>query len=238
MIHIIKYLKTESLADGTAAFYFEKPYGFSFVAGQFGEFTLLNPSDSDEKGNTRTFSFASAPEEEYIAIATRLRDTAFKRVLKGYKPGTELMLEAPLGIFKLHDDSERAAVFIAGGIGITPFRSMIISATQQKLPHKIFLFYSNRKPQDTAYLEELEELQKHNPNYKLISTMTKAEKEDNWSGETGYINAEMLKKYLTDALNPIYYLAGPEMMITSMRQMLNEIGVKNDDIRIEKFIGY
>ncbi len=239
MIHLIKYLKTETIAKETAAFYFKKPLGFVYKAGQSGNFTLINPPETDTEGNSRSFSLISAPNEEYLAIATRLRDTAFKRVLRGLKPGEELIFEAPLGNLTLQDNTSRPAIFLAGGIGIAPFRSIILGATEKKLTHKIYLFYSNKNPEDAPFLEELSALQGENENFKLIATMTQTDKSrTDWSGETGYINAALLSKHLPDLMNPIYYLAGPIAMVQALHKTLSEVGVSDDNIKIEEFIGY
>src|ERR1043165_5212195 len=104
--------KKEEVADGTMAFHFEKPGGFVFKAGQFGDFTLINPVETDTEGNTRGFSLASAPYEDSLMFATRMRDTAFKRVLKTIEPRMELTLDAPYGSFTLHNDASRPAVFL------------------------------------------------------------------------------------------------------------------------------
>ncbi len=239
MIHVIKYLKTEPSAKDTAIFYFEKPPGFTYRAGQFGDFTLINAPETDAEGNSRSFTFSSAPGEEYLAITTRLRDTAFKRVLRGLKPESDLIVDAPLGVFTLRKDSDRPLVFLAGGIGITPFRSLIVDATEKKLPHKLYLFYSNRSPEDAAFLDELMAIEEHNKNYILIPTMTRPEKAvPKWIGETGYIDINLLKKYLPDLKSPIYYIAGPAVMVQSLHQLLNGAGISDDDIKIEEFLGY
>ncbi len=143
---------------GTVAFSFEKPAGFQFKAGQFANFTLVNPPESDGEGNTRTFSIASAPAETGLMVATRMRDTAFKRVWKTMPQGTELQLAGPFGSLTLHQDAARPAVFLAGGIGITPFRSILVQAQRDSRGRRLFLFYSNRRPEDAAFLEELRAL--------------------------------------------------------------------------------
>ena len=235
----IKLAKNETIAEGTMAFYFEKPAGFEFVAGQSGDFTLINPQATDAEGNTRTFSFTTAPGEELLGIATRMRDTAFKNNLKNLKPGEEITLDAPYGDLKLHNNVSKPAVFLTGGIGITPVRSIIADAAAKKLPHKIFLFYSNRRPEDAAFLQELTELQQENENFKLIATMTQAEESAQaWKGEKGYINEFMLKKYMANLGEPIYYLTGPQQMVAAMRSLLSGAGVDSDNIKTEEFPGY
>ena len=231
--------KKEEIADGTMAFHFEKPGGFVFKAGQFADFTLINPVETDAEGNTRGFSLASAPYEADLMFATRMRDTAFKRVIKTMGEGTEVSMDAPYGSFTLHNNSKLPAVFLTGGIGVTPVRSIVLQAAHDNLPHKIFLFYSNRRPEDAAFLDELIETQEKNPNYIFVGTMTEMEKsERKWNGETGYINKAMIENHVGDLTLPIYYIAGPASMVMAMRKTLNEAGVDDDNIRTEEFSGY
>ena len=235
----IKITRREEVAEGTMTFFFEKPADFTFKAGQNGDFTLINPVETDGEGNTRTFSFVSAPSEKEIQIATRMRDTAFKRNLKTMPFGTTVELAGPMGSMTLHNDVTKPAAFLAGGIGITPFMSMLRDAAERKLPHRISLFYSNRRPEDAPFLSELDDLQGKNANFKFIGTMTNVKDSKlAWNGETGYIDGTMLKKYLGDLNSPIYYLAGPPAMTAAMRKTLNDAGVNDDYIRSEDFAGY
>src|SRR4029077_11417158 len=110
----------EHLAEGTMGFYFAKPEGFQFKAGQYVDVTLIDPAETDAEGNIRSFSIASAPENEHLLVATRMRDTAFKRVLRMAHADLEVNMEGPIGSFTLHNNAAKPAVFLAGGIGITP----------------------------------------------------------------------------------------------------------------------
>lgn len=172
-------------------------------------------------------------------VTTRLRDTAFKRSLKTVPLGTEVKIEGPFGNLVLHNNTSRPCIALAGGIGITPFRSIMVRAAKEKLAHRIFLFYSNRRPEDAAFLEELQALQKENPNFHLIATITEMEKSHRpWQGERGLINHTMLSKYLKGVDNAIYYIAGPPGMVKGLHSMLNSAGIDDDDIRTEEFAGY
>lgn len=234
----VKLTKRYEVAERTMAFQFEKPEGFTFKAGQFVDMTLLNPSETDGEGNRRAFSIASAPDEDMLLVATRMRDTAFKRVLGTMPIGSQVRVEGPFGNLVLHNDQARAGVFLAGGIGITPFRSMMLRATKELLPHRLFLFYSNRKPEDAPFLQELEALQLQNRSYIFVPTMTDMSRSDcSWQGETGRINQTMLAKHLKSA-SPIYYMAGPPRMVKGLHTLLTETGVDDDDIRAEEFAGY
>lgn len=234
-----RLIRQQKIAEGTMSFCFDKPKDWLFKAGQFVDITLIDPQETDAEGNTRGFSIASAPHEDFLMVATRMRDTAFKRVLSKMALGTKVKIEGPFGNLTLHNNVERAAVLLAGGIGITPFRSIIVRAAKEKLPHRIFLFFSNRRPEDAPFLQELQELESVNPNYKLVATMTKSEtSNDSWSGETGWINREMILRHVKDELAPIYYIAGPPNMVRGVHEMLNTMGVDDDDIRTEEFAGY
>jgi ferredoxin-NADP reductase len=234
-----KLLNRVEVAQDTMAFHFEKPMGFDFKPGQSADLTLMNPPETDTEGNTRTFSIASAPFENQLMFATRMRDTAFKRSLKKVAIGTIVKMDSAMGSFTLHKNPARAAVFLAGGIGITPFFSIVRQADHDRAPHKLYLFCSNRRPEDTPFLDTLQQLEKSNPNFKLICTMTDmGQSTKEWRGETSLIDKEMLSRHLTTLQGPIYYIAGPPAMVAGVRKMLVAANVDEDDIRAEDFAGY
>lgn len=238
-VHEARLVRREMVAEGTMAFYFSKPSGFRHRAGQSLLMTLIDPPETDGEGDARTFTVASAPHDAELMIATRMRDTAFKRVLKAAPVGTRVKIEGPDGEMVLHDDSGRPAVFLAGGIGITPFLAMARHAAHERLPHRLYLFYSNRRPEDAAFLPELQEMEQLNPNYRLIATMAEPEKSaQGWSGETGFIRRAMLERHIAGIRNPMYYFAGPPPMTLAMRQMLENIGISEQAMRYEEFYGY
>jgi ferredoxin-NADP reductase len=234
-----KLLNRVEVAEGTMAFYFEKPSRFDFKPGQSADLTLSNPPETDAGGNTRTFSVVSSPFENHLMFATRMRDTAFKSSLKKVPLGTQVKIDPPVGSFTLHKNSSKAAVFLAGGIGITPFLSIVRQADHDRLPHKLHLFYSNQRPEEAAFLDVLQMLEKTNPNLELVCTMTEMSKsKKEWKGETGQINQEMLSRHLTTLKGPIYYIAGSPVMVADLRKMLVAANVDEDDIRTEDFPGY
>lgn len=237
--YLVKLTDRRQVAERTMAFQFEKPEGFTFKAGQSIDMTLINPSETDGEGNGRAFSITSAPDEGMLLVATRMRDTAFKRVLGAMPIGSQVKIDGPFGNLVLHNNQARAAVFLAGGIGITPFRSILLRATRERLPHRLFCFYANRRPEDAPFLQELEALQRQNPNCTFVPTMTDMSRSDrSWQGETGHIDQTMLLKYLRSAASPIYYMAGPPRMVSAMRTLLSSMSVDDDDIRTEEFAGY
>ena len=238
-IYQVALKKRQEIAKGTMAFYFDRPAGFTFKAGQFIDLSLLNLSASDPQGHTRAFTLASAPSEQQLMVATRLRDTAFKRMLGEIPLETTIELEGPFGQFTLPADDSRTIVFLAGGIGITPFRSMLVEAAHNKLPHRLILMYSNRSPEDAAFLDELQALQQENSNYTCIGTMTNPTgATETWNGETGRIEQAMLRKYVKDMETAMFYVVGPPAMVEGLRKMLESAGIHKTSIRSEEFVGY
>ena len=238
-IYKVELKSRQEIMAGTMAFHFEKLEGFGYKAGQFADYTLSAPAETDAEGNTRGFSLASTPCEDDLMLATRMRDTAFKRDLKAMELGTELTLDAHYGSFTLHNNASIPAVFLTGGIGVTPVRSILLQAIHDEVPHWLLVFDSNRRPEDAAFLDELREPRKKNPNYTFVGTMTEMAKSSwEWHGETGVITRAMLLKYIGDLTLPIYYIAGPPPMVTAMRKTLSQSGVNDDNIRTEEFSGY
>lgn len=240
---VVTLASRREVAVRTLAFEITRPGGFQFKAGQTVDLTWIDPSETDSEGDTRTFSIASAPDDPQLLFATRLRDTAFKRILERTPLGAALRMEGPFGNLTLHNNASRPAILIAGGIGITPFRSIVRRAAHEKLPHRILLFYANKSTESAAFLEEFEAIRKDNPNFAFIPTMDNPS--PSWHGETGRISAEMLIRHLNSiaspnvhAAGPIYYVAGPPAMVTGIRSVLNNAGIDDDDVRSEEFSGY
>ena len=170
----------ELVAERTMSFRFTKPRGWSYRAGQFVDITLLDPPETDAEGNLRGFSISSAPREEVITITTRLRDTAFKRVLQAMPLGTLVKMEGPFGDLRLHH-AARPAVLLAGGIGITPFRSILVETIGGgALPYPVVLFHANRRSEDAAFADEFRSLARRDPNLTFVPTMTAT----GWLGTT------------------------------------------------------
>ena len=237
--YTVKLKRKEVVAEGTMSFYFEKPAGFQFIPGQFADFTLIDPPETDAEGSIRTFSIASAPHETDLMIATRMRDTAFKRVLKSMPLGASISLDGPQGEFALRASSPRTSILLAGGIGITPFRSMALDASTSRHAHRLLLIYSNHRPEDAAFLSELENVAATNKNFTLVATMTDMQKSKlAWAGATGVIDDRMLARLSANVESPLYFVAGPPAMVAALKKTLVNAGVKEDDVRAEDFSGY
>lgn len=235
-IHILKLIEKNNLARNTIELKFEKPAGFTFIPGQYGGFTLVNPTETDAGGNTRRFSLLCSPNDETITIGTRIQASTFKKQLNSLPIGGEIKFAGPTGKFILHEDKNRSAVMIAGGIGIAPFYSIIKHATEEKSTQKLVLFYGNNTLADAALVNELDELKKKNPYLTLINVL--AHPDESWTGETGYITHTLIKKHITNINEPIYYVCGSPAMVTTLQETLAEMGINEDDIMVEDFPGY
>ncbi len=227
------------VADGTVAFAFERPAGFNFSAGQYLTITLPDPLYNDEKGNSRTFSIASPPQEaSRLVIATRMTGSALKRSLAEAPLGTPVSIFGPAGDFTLGPDPT-PVVFIAGGIGITPFRSMLLDAAARNLPHRITLIYSSRTPEGAPYHEELAGLARTHAAFHYVPTMTEADKSAQpWGGERRFVNADFLHDHVGDMAAPIFYLAGPPGLVVAATKTVLEAGAAPAHILAEEFSGY
>lgn len=226
-----RLLRRETVAEGTMAFHFDKPDGFDFKPGQAIDLVL---------GSERhAFSLVGAPFEPDLAIATRMRDSAYKKALAALPIGAAVGIEGPFGSLTLHRDRSRAAIFIAGGIGITPFMSILRNAARDPQPRALSLVYSNRRPEDAAFLEELTVLARAHADFRLTATMTQMQgSERAWDGAAGVVDAKLLERASRGLSAPIYYLAGPPGMVAGLRATLEAFGVDEDDIRSEEFFGY
>jgi ferredoxin-NADP reductase len=208
-----------------------------FRPGQYFWVTLLDPPYDDDKGARRHISVVTSPNERgVLGLCTRLRDTAFKRSLAELPVGADVEVEQPKGDFLLPGETDTPYVFIAGGIGITVFRCMLHYIAEEGLAHRVTLVYSNRDRESTAFLDELTQLERENPNLRLVLTMTD---DAAWRGETRRIDGDFLGEHLGDDLSSFRYLvAGPPAMVEAMVETLQQAGVPEEQVKAGRFSGY
>ena len=234
-----RLLSRTEVAKDTLAFQFQRPRTFLFRPGQFIDLALRGVSGNGAHSLTHTFSIASSCFAFDILLATRMRDSAFKRALAALPLGTEVSIRGPMGSFVLHNDVSRPAVFLAGGIGIAPFLSMLFSSAIDKVHPPVFLFYANRHVEDAAFMDTLSDLEMSSRSFHFVPTFTRIEPgHGRWKGATGPINAQLLLKHVSNLKDPIYYVAGPPGMVAGAHQTLIELAVPENDIRTEHFAGY
>lgn len=197
---------------------------------------LPDRGHQDEKGLRRHISLVTSPTEcGVVGLATRLRDSAFKRTLAELEVGDEVEVEEPKGSFLLPEDTDASYVFIAGGIGITVFRSMLRYIADRELPYRVTLVYSNRDRDSAAFLDELDELERRIDGLRVILTMTD---DPTWEGETRRIEAAVLHDLLGDLDRYTFLVAGPPGMATAVEAALHEAGVPEGRVLTDSFSGY
>lgn len=208
-----------------------------FKAGQFFFITIPKLNYPDDHGNRRHFSIVNSPNEKnIITMTTRIREeSGFKKTLRELPVDSEVEIGEILGNFVLPQDYDKSLVFIAGGIGITPFMSMLHLIDEEKFPYKITLIYSNRDQESTAFLNELEEIKNRNENIKLVFTMT----EDlSWKGENRKIDGQFITDHIADFKDKTFYISGPPAFNEAIVKNLNELKIEDKNIFAENFSGY
>ena len=221
-----------------------------YTAGQFAFFDI-GEVYNDSKGPIRHFTISSSPTENFIMFSTRIRDSPYKKRLSTLEKGAKVKVRGPEGQFVLHQDSNNSAIFLSGGIGVTPFRSMIKYATDMQLPVKIIMFDSNRNRNNILFKKEFDEWANMNKNLKIIYTISEKDQNNeqsslsstanDWKGEYGRINKAMILKYVDTSVlnNSIFYICGPPNMLKAMQSLLQEdLEIPKEKIKVEEFIGY
>lgn len=234
----IKLLAKKEEATDTKTFLFTRPKGFSYLAGQYVYLTLPHLEKPDERGDTRHFTLSSSPTEENLTITVRMRaESGYKQTLDAYPTGTEISMRGPNGFFTLERDNEtEQQVMIAGGIGITPYRSIIKYVADKALSVPIHLIYSNSIPEEIVFKNELDKITKEHKNIQVTYTITRPEESKvKWTGPTSRIDANFLKKH---PLLTTFWLCGPPAMVGAMEEVLSSLNIPSDRVKIEKFTGY
>ncbi len=237
---ILRLTERQPVAEGTLSLGFDLAgQPFPFQPGQFIRVGLSDPLYPDPKGNVRSFSIASSPADPFLLVATRMTGSPFKRSLAEAPIGTLVNVGGPAGSFGLDPNSDAPVALFAGGIGITPFRSMLKHAREQSSARRVTLIYSNRCPEQAAFLEELQAWAKDNANFRLLATMTQADRSPRgWNGPTGYVDLRFLRQYLPEEPTGGCYVAGPPRFVAGVTQALREAGVDNKRVRTDEFTGY
>jgi glycine betaine catabolism B len=209
-----------------------------YSPGQILHYELDALAFPDERGNQRHFTISSSPTEKGIVMfTTRMRGSGFKETLRQAPIGYELTCETPEGEFILgQGETDARHVFIAGGIGITPYRSILRYSADMNEPLKALMLYFNRSSADIVFRQELERLALKMPSFSLVNILTESEK--GWKGEQGKLSKAILRKWIPDPEGLCFWVSGPPGMTLKCRELLESIGVKEQNIRTERFMGY
>jgi ferredoxin-NADP reductase len=224
------------VAKGTLLVLFAVDGYPDYRPGSYFWVELPNRGHDDEKGLRRHISLVTSPTEEgVVGLTTRLRETAFKQTLAELEVGDEVEVEEPKGSFLLPEDTDAEYVFVAGGIGITVFRSMLRYIADEELPYRVTLVYSNRDRESAAFLDELEELERRIDGLRVILVMTD---EEEWEGERRRLDADVLAELVGGLEGKQFLVAGPPEMAQAIADSLLGAGLPEDRVVADKFSGY
>ncbi len=223
-------LKSKQLiANGMYSFAFDSNHKLKFKPGQYMEWTI-DGTKSDTRGNRRYFTVASSPTEQNVLLGVRFYEnpSTFKQKLSTLNPGDKILAGQLTGDFTMPTDPNQKLVFIAGGIGITPFRSMIKYMLDTNDKRDTILFYSVKNESEIAYRDILEQASR-----KLGTKVIYVE-----TDKSGFLNAEMINAATPDLDERMYYISGPRSMVTAFEKLLRSLGVPGRQIRVDFFPGY
>ena len=206
--------------------------------GQYLHYELDTLAFPDERGNRRHFTISSSPTEKGILMfTTKMRGSGFKETMRQAPLGYQMTCETPVGEFVMgKNETDRRHVFIAAGIGITPYRSILRYAADVNERINGVLLYFNRSPADIIFRRELEDIARTMPTFSVVHMLSQPE--TGWEGERGRLDEALLRKRVTDLDQSLFWSSGPPAMVIACRELLLQIGVKEEAIRMDKFLGY
>lgn len=234
-MHTINLLSKRDVAKDTPVYTFSRPADFQFRAGQYVTLKVSGGPFTDDRGDFRAFSIASAPYEQVIEFSMRRSASAFKRNIDSLIVGAQAEMTNAVGKFVLPEEkSDRPIVFLAGGVGITPVRSILRQAIFEKQSQRFVLFYSNRTPQDAPFFDEMNAYS--GIDLTTVHTMTNLDATDeSWTGERGFISSEMISRHMSDYRGSLFYVVGTDQFIGAMKEMLAKSGVDLDRVHADNF---
>jgi ferredoxin-NADP reductase len=228
-------------AKNIKTFYFQRNSNFDYLPGQYIYLTHPELKFPDNRGPTRHFTISSSPtQKNEISITTKIRQgSGFKKTLDSLKIGAEIEAEGPTGTFILDNSENGLNTLIAGGIGITPFRSFLRYNFDNKLEKiKLTLIYSIKTPQDNVFSQEFKQYEKQSKNISINTTITRPAKALKWNGLTGTVDGRMIKSLITDYKKSTFWLCGPPGMVDATEKILDHLYIDPGQVRVEKFTGY
>jgi len=235
---VLKLKEKVQIAPDIFDFVFEPVRKFAFAPGQYMEWTLGHEYP-DSRGNRRYFTLASSPNESNLRLGVKFYDqsSSYKRSMLAMEKDSEIVAGQLAGDFVLPRGINQKCVFIAGGIGVTPFRSMIQHLLDINQRRNITLFYINRLENEIVYKDVLVKA-RQKLGIKTIYTLTDTSQiSPNWKGKVGYMDKQMLRENVPDYKKCVFYISGPNAMVTSVCEMLIDAGVSRDHIKTDFFPG-
>jgi ferredoxin-NADP reductase len=229
--YTVKVIELIQRTPSAATLRMEKPEGFTFKPGQWGYFTVQG------KGGeiSRSLSFSSSPTEPYLEFTKRISESDFCQIVEKLQNGDELSFRGPMGNLA-YEGSLDKVTFIAGGIGITPIRSILQYLVDKGVPGQKHLIYGNHNVEDTAFADEIRQWEKADPELKVVHILQ--DPPEGWGGFSGFIDRTVIEKSVPDLPEQIFYVSGPPPMVRAVTACLDELGIDPGKVVKEELKGY
>lgn len=236
-LFVLPFIRKEKIAKSTYSFFFDRTgIDFDFLPGQYIRMTVPH-ENSDDRGTSRFFTIASSPHETgHLMITTKLFQSTFKETLHALIPGTPVQFFGPMGNFILDESDRTPRVFLAGGVGITPFYSMIQYAAAKDLAIPMTLIASFTHPDEVVFYEELLRGTQKNKNFKIVYTV--AQSATSWAGQTGKLSGDLLKENIANMSDASYAIVGSLSFVAATKELLRSLFILEGSISTEDFTGY
>lgn len=209
----------------------DKPEGFTFKPGQWGYFTV----DGESGKVSRSLSFSSSPTEPHLEFTKRISESDFCKNLEQLQNGDEVSFQGPMGNL-IYEGGLDKVTFVAGGIGITPIRSILKNAVDKEIAGEKYLIYGNLNFEETAFADEIEDWERKDPNLTVIHVLQ--EPPEGWDGFTGFINSQVIEASVPELPDQTFYVSGPPPMVKAVATCLDELGIHRDKVFKEELEGY
>jgi ferredoxin-NADP reductase len=209
----------------------EKPEGFTFEPGQWGYFTLQD----GQSAFSHPLSFSSSPTEPYLEFTKRISGSDFSKIVESFQGGEKITFSGPMGNLVYKGGLDKVT-FIAGGIGITPIRSILKHAVDKGVTGEKFFLYGNHNVEDTAFADEIRQWEKADPGLKVVHVLI--EPPADWTGYTGFINSTVIAESVPELDQQHFFISGPPPMVGAVTRCLDELGIDPGKVVKEELKGY
>jgi ferredoxin-NADP reductase len=229
--HTVKVIKLIQQTPSATTCRMEKPAGFSFKPGQWAFFTVPGP----EGPLSHSLSFSSSPTEPHLEFTKRISDSAFCQTVEGFQGGEEVTFQGPMGNL-VYEGGLKSVTFLAGGIGITPIRSILKYAVDKAIPGNKYLLYGNLNLEETAFADEIRQWEEADHGLKVIHVLTGPPA--GWTGYTGFINSQIIKESVPDLSEQSFFISGPPPMVKAAMMCMDDLGIDPGKVIKEELKGY
>jgi ferredoxin-NADP reductase len=227
----VRFIGVDRMCPTTAAFSFTRPEGYTFRAGQYFRLTVSTPDGE----LVHSFSHADAPADDGIVVLTRLTDSTYKNALLAMSPGDEAKVSGPFGSLVVTPEMSNVS-FLVGGVGVSPARGILRDAAKRDAATGFLVFDGNMDETCIPFKDEFDEIEARSDRIAFVHVL--AEPDEAWSGERGFITADIVRRHCDPLDGRHWFVCGPPAMVDAMRIVTEELAIPNERLHFELFAGY